>query len=495
MAQLKAPTTPPLARMPSGIPGLDTILHGGFLEGGIFIVQGPPGTGKTIFGNQICFNHVARGGRALYVTLLAESHARMLLHIGQLGFFDESKIPDHLFYISAFGALEEDGLDGLLTLLRREVAQREATVLVLDGLVAAGETAQSDREFKKFINALQTQAALADCTMFLLTSAQADNSIPPEQTMVDGLIELSSRLYGWRAERDLQLLKARGGGHLRGRHAFRITDAGIIVYPRIEALLAEPSRRDNVDGPGVATGIARLDEMTGGGLPRHSTTMLVGPSGGGKTSIGLHFLAGSGAEEPGLLFGLYETPAGVLSKARALGLPLEELVKAGHVELLWHPTTEGVLDEICLHLLEAVRRRRVRRLVLDGLGGLMKLAPHAERVGHIVSALVNEFRALGVTGLFTQETTELVGPTTSLPLSGLSLHGVSSLTENVIVLRFVELRSQLHRIISVLKVRDHAISSGVRIFSIGSDGVEIDPDSASAEEILRQVAQDRNSEI
>lgn len=182
-------------------------------------------------------------------------------------------------------------------------------------------------------------------------------------------------------------------------------------------------------------------------------------------------LGGSGAEEPGLLFGLYETPAGVLSKARALGLPLEELVKAGHVELLWHPTTEGVLDEICLHLLEAVRRRRVRRLVLDGLGGLMKLAPHAERVGHIVSALVNEFRALGVTGLFTQETTELVGPTTSLPLSGLSLHGVSSLTENVIVLRFVELRSQLHRIISVLKVRDHAISSGVRIFSIGSDGV------------------------
>lgn len=494
MAQSTAPPSSPLRRISSGIPGLDTILSGGFLEAGLVIVQGAPGSGKTIFGNQICFHHVAGGGRALYVTLLAESHARMLLHIGQLSFFEESVIPERLVYVSAFRALEEDGLDGLLTLLRREVAAQRATVLVLDGLVAADESAPSDREFKKFINALQTQAGLAGCTMFLLTSAEAHPGIAPEHTMVDGLIELNTRLYGWRAERDLQVLKARGGPYLRGRHAFRITDSGIIVYPRAEALLAEPSARDHVNGPSVPTGIARLDEMTGGGLPRHSTTMLTGPSGSGKTTIGLHFLAGAGAEEPGLLFGFYEPPAAVVLKARALGLPLEELVRAGHVELMWHPTTEAILDEICLRLLDAVRRRRVRRLLLDGLGGLIKLSPHVERVGHIVSALVNEFRALGVTGIVTLESADFVGPSTSLPLSGLALHGISTFAENILVLRFVELRAQLHRIVSVLKVRDHAIDSALRIFRITEQGIEIDPDSASADDVLRQAAQYRLSE-
>src|SRR5438477_11079618 len=104
-------TNPPtLERLPSGVPGLDAILRGGFLRGGIFIVQGSPGAGKTILGNQICFHHIATGGgRALYVTLLAENHARMLLHIGQLGFFEEAIIPDRLYYISAFRVLEQEG--------------------------------------------------------------------------------------------------------------------------------------------------------------------------------------------------------------------------------------------------------------------------------------------------------------------------------------------------------------------------------------------------
>ncbi len=132
---------PRLKRIPSGVPGLDTVLRGGFLRGGIFIVQGSPGAGKTILGNQICFHHAAKGGRALYVTLLAENHARMLLHIGQLGFFEEAIIPDRLYYISAFRVLEQEGLPAVLNLLRREVQARGASLLVLDGLSAIEETA------------------------------------------------------------------------------------------------------------------------------------------------------------------------------------------------------------------------------------------------------------------------------------------------------------------------------------------------------------------
>ena len=98
-----------LARVPTGIGGLDTILRGGFLAGGLYIVQGPPGTGKTTLANQVCFNHVASGGRTLYVTLLAEYHARMLQHLGGMSFFDAAKIPDQVSYISAFRTLRQDG--------------------------------------------------------------------------------------------------------------------------------------------------------------------------------------------------------------------------------------------------------------------------------------------------------------------------------------------------------------------------------------------------
>src|SRR6185437_3146821 len=132
-------------RVPSGVPGLDAILRGGFLKAGIFIIQGSPGAGKTILANQICVHHAASGGRALEVTLLAESHSRMLLHIGQLRFFDANLIPSRMFLISAFRVLEEDGLRGLLDLLRREVQFQRASILVLDGLASAEESAGSPR--------------------------------------------------------------------------------------------------------------------------------------------------------------------------------------------------------------------------------------------------------------------------------------------------------------------------------------------------------------
>src|SRR3954468_10426948 len=116
-------------RVPSGVPGLDAILQGGFLKAGIFIIQGSPGTGKTILANQICYHHAASGGRALYVTLLSETHARMLLHLGTMRFFDASRLSEQVSYISGFGVLESEGLAGLVTLVRREIVAQQATVM------------------------------------------------------------------------------------------------------------------------------------------------------------------------------------------------------------------------------------------------------------------------------------------------------------------------------------------------------------------------------
>jgi circadian clock protein KaiC len=475
-------------RVPSGVAGLDLILNGGFLKAGIFIVQGSPGAGKTILANQICFHHAASGSRALYVTLLAESHSRMLLHLGQLGFFDSALIPSRIYFVSAFRELEESGIRGLLDLLRREIQAHEADVLVLDGLVSVEETAASARDYKKFVHELQAQATLTDCTMFLLTSTK---STAVEHTMVDGVLQLGSRLYGRRAERHLEVHKMRGTGYIRGEHSFQITDEGLVMYPRTEALLRLPSSRQPESAPAITTGLPLLDRMTGGGFPSHCTALLTGPPGIGKTTLGLQFLSQSDEGCPGLHFGFYERPQAIYGKADALGLPLKQLTDEGAVEILWQPTTEGIIDEACHNLLEAVRRRGVRRLFIDGLEGFERLTTDRERLPHIFAAFSNELSAMGVTTLYTSEA-ELLGAA-GLPLSNLPLQGVSCIAEILLATRYVEVRARIHRVIAVLKVRDSLIDPTLHRFTITGKGIVIEEDAAGAENVLAEAAQHNQS--
>jgi circadian clock protein KaiC len=463
-ATIAAP--PPLERLPTGIPGLDTVLGGGFFRSGVYILLGLPGTGKTIFANQLCYRHVAAGGRAVYMTLLAESHARMLQHIRPLGFFDESVIPDRLSYISAFNDLETEGLKGLMNVLRREMRARQVSVLVLDGLVAAAEAAQSDRELKKFIHELQSSAVFHGCTVFLLTSGSTQR-MHAEHTMVDGLVELEERLFDARSERSIQVRKFRGAGSLRGRHAFRISDAGIDVFPRIESLFAEPPGQSSATRA-LSTGVRTLDALLHlGGLPDASATVLIGSSGTGKTTLGLHFLASSTVEQPGLLFGFFESPARMRAKARAFGLPIDALEASGAVKLMWHAQGEHLIDELGHRLLAEVAARGVRRLVIDGLSGFFESTIYAERVGRFFSCLVNELRRRGVTVLMTVETVDVVSTTVSTP------YGVSGFVDNLLFLRFVEVAGRVKRLLTITKMRDSDFHPGQHIVEISAAGMQI----------------------
>ncbi len=464
-----------LERMPSGVAGIDTILGGGFMKGGLYIIQGTPGTGKTTLGNQICFNHVADGSVALYVTLLAEYHARMMQHLSAMAFFDVSRIPDQISYISGFNVLRQEGLPGLLAMVRREIIARNVSILVLDGFATAQRTAPGDQALNEFVHELQGAAIATDCTMFLLNSAKGGENFAPEHTMVDGILELSDELFGWSAERALQVVKFRGGGFLRGKHAFDITGDGLVVYPRIEALLAKPSLPDHSGNEKVPSGVDLLD----GGLPAASTTMVMGPSGVGKTTLGLHFLSRCSAGEPGLLFGFYETPPRIMAKAREVCRPLEPLLDSGAVEVLWLPPTDGLLDAYGGQLLDAVRRRGVRRLFIDGLGALQNAANEPGRMGHYLTTLMNELRVLGVTTVYTLEVPDIMGPHIRTPLGNLS-----SLAENLVLLRYIELRSRLYRLISILKVRDGSFNPLLHEFALTGHGLAIEPSNDSAEAIM-----------
>lgn len=272
---------PRLDRVSTGIPGLDAVTGGGFLQSGVYILQGSPGAGKTVLANQIVHRHAAAGGHVVYVTMLAESHGRLLQHMESFDFFDATSLPDKVYYVSAFDALRRDGLKGVVELLRSEMRSRKAGIVVLDGLVMAASAAQSEEELKLFVSEIQAHSTLTGSTTLLLTSENADRPVSAEQTMVDGILLLRERAFGPRRERNIEVVKFRGSSTLRGNHAFQIGPHGITVYPRLEAMLRGEAD-DAVLPVGVSTGVASLDAMFDiGGYAKGSVTAITGPSGAG----------------------------------------------------------------------------------------------------------------------------------------------------------------------------------------------------------------------
>ena len=461
-------------------------MSGGLFQGGVYLVEGPPGAGKTILGNQICFHRANRGESTIYITLLAESHTRMIAHLRGMAFFQPELLASAIYYISAFKVLEDAGLDGLLRSVHDAVHARSAAFVVLDGLASAEEFAASPRAFKKFIHEVQTISGMTGCTVLLLSSIGRTGGFRPEHTMVDGLIELFDTEVGVQSLRHIVVRKLRGVRQLRGRHALEISSAGIKIRPRIEALLAGPDEDDPAPRPQAQAsfGVIGLDAMLRGGLPGGSSTIVLGPSGSGKTMLSLQFLsAGARGDEIGLYLGFYERPASLVAKSARLGLDLEAARERGVLHLLWEPPIESGLDAVVERVLRTVIERRVARLCFDGLHGFRHHAEYPERTRAVFSALADELRRRGVTTLFTLEAGDLVGSPIAVPIDG-----VSALADNIILLRHVELRSQLYRLISILKVRDRAYDGAIREFQITDRGIVVADTFDTAEQILTGTA-------
>jgi len=468
---------PGIVRLSSGVRGLDDVLGGGFLRGGLYIVQGPPGSGKTILANQIAHN-ANQTGRSIFISVLGESHARMLLHLSPMRFFDLARIPNQVAYIGAYQALEDDGVKGLLALVRREVQARDAALMVLDGLSAVEAQAESVFAMKRFAHELQTLASMLNCTMLLLTSASGVDGAP-ERTMVDGIVELQQRVFGVRRERRLVVHKLRGSAFLEREHPYRISTEGLVVFPRIEAMLAWPTSVSSAPKNRISSGISSLDRMFEAGIPASGMLSVAGPPGSGKTILGLQFLSKSSSVEPGLLIGCYEPPERLRLKAASIGFDLTGAETRGDVEILWQPLGEYILDDIAWRMLDAVRRRGVKRLLIDGLSGFQQATSEPERFVRFWSTLSNELRALGVTTIYTMEMQEIVGPNLNVPV-----HGISSLTEAMIMLRYLELGSRLHRIVSLMKVREGSFDATIRRFTISDVGLTIGEPFEGVEAVL-----------
>jgi circadian clock protein KaiC len=295
---------------------------------------------------------------------------------------------------------------------------------------------------------------------------------------------LQQRTFGVRTLRELYVRKFRGGPHLLGRHGFEITRDGLVIYPRLEAMPREeavnaPERKER-----QAFGVAGLDTALRGGLPAGSTTILFGPPGGGKTLLGMSFLAhGAQRGERGHYFAFYDAPQRVLAQTAGVGLDREPLVARGDLELSVRPPTENMLDKLGFQLMSIIRSGRVRRLFLDGYEALRRAALRRARLAHFLAALVNECRTHGVTLVYTSETVSAYGPEVRFPLQGMSMAA-----ENILFVRSAELHGSLRRFICVMKLRNSDYDPTLRELRISDRGLEVGEALEDAQQLLTGLA-------
>ncbi|MBV7542535.1 ATPase domain-containing protein [Acidovorax sp. sic0104] len=438
-----------MKRLPTLVEGLDEILNGGLFEGGVYIFEGPPGVGKTTLANQIAYTLARREIRTLYVTMLAESHARMLQHMEQQIFFDQQEVSATVFYVSGYRELEQGGLKSVVELLRAELMRHRASLLVIDGLVVNSLETMTNDSVRQFVHELQSLVSAMSCTCLVLTSGNG-NALSAEQTMVDGIFSFEDHGFHWRAERRMQVRKFRGSQVIRGQHTFCISTQGLQFFPRLESL---PLTHGNVKLGAIplATGLGPLDGVLhGGGLLAGSASAVIGHTGSGKTTLALAFAACSTLESPGLVLSCTELGSDLRRMGSELGLHIETAVSSGALAIKNLGHEDESMDEMGHKLLRLVDELKIRRLVVDGVAGLADTLAFPERGYRFLGRLLVELRRRGVTSLFTVDP-DALAIAAGTPLAD----GVTGWFDNVFVFEPVATRDRQidERILTITKVR------------------------------------------
>ncbi|MFT3917060.1 MAG: ATPase domain-containing protein [Anaeromyxobacteraceae bacterium] len=469
-----------LERLTTGVPGLDTVLLGGLYRGSGTLVAGASGSGKTVLGAQIAFAHAAGGGRAGVLTLLTESHERLVSYLSTLSFFDPGAVSDNVYVVSGAARLASDRAQGVLDLARTLIRERRLTMLVVDG-VGALEEAATTVELRRIAQALLAFLPATGCTGLLLVGTP---SVLEVLGACDVHLHLDASPFGPRLVRGIEVSKLRGGAFLEGRHTLVIDGDGVKVFPRLEAVATRTAGAPPRETHRARTGVTVLDAMLGGGLVAGSSTALLGAPGTGKTLLGMTFLAaGAKAGEPGLYAGFYESTERLVAKCEAVGLPIARRVREGRLHLDWAPPMERLLDETAQRLLETVDRGGVRRVVVDGIDALRLCAEQPGRIPAFLAALTLELRRRDVTTVLTEET-DLFAPQLTAPLAEQVL---SAVVENIVVLRYVELHARLHRLLAVVKTHEGQHDASLRELTIGPEGLAVKSAFRGAEHLLTGV--------
>jgi circadian clock protein KaiC len=467
----------------TGIASLDRLLGGGIPQRQTLIVTGDPGTGKTVLCSQIAFAHAARGSSVVLATLASEAQDKLMAELEGFSFFDADRVGNELFVVSAYPWVQK-GPKEARDLLLKTVKERKAKLLFVDGVRSLRDLWQDEAKLRGFLYELNVGLAQLDAVALFTTEYPLRKLMEfPEATTVDGIVSLSALHFGGRVVRRVQVAKLRGRPHLTGEHLMHIKSEGITIVPRLEEV-TDADQDFQPSAERCAFGLPELDEVINGGLPAMSTTLLAGTTGVGKTLLSAKFIAtGAARGEPGLLVSYSEPVARLVARARAVAIDIEPLMRTGSMHVRYRASTNLEGDDLIAEILQQTRQLGIKRLVVDGIGEVEESILEKERVRGVLTSLIVQLRDLGVTTLFIKEVPKLAGPDVDFSDTPISITA-----ENMLFFRQVELRGRLHRVLSVLKMRESGYDPHVREFEIGSEGLRVLGPLDSAEGLLTGVA-------
>jgi circadian clock protein KaiC len=468
-------TPPVLERLTTGSAAFDRILGGGLPVRSVNVIAGEPGAGKTLFALQMLFALARQGRKGLYFTTLSEPSLKLVQYMQQFSFFDESLIEGGIVFADLGSVIRRKGAEATLSEITGRVEREEPAVVVIDSFKAVRDILGDAAALRTFVYDLAVHTAGWGAASLLVGEyTQAEVASDAEFAIADGIIRFTNSRHELTAVREVEVLKLRGADYVTGGHFYEIGKDGLGFFPRVrspDSIAAEPA---GTAGPPVSTperastGVAGLDAMLGGGLPRASTTVVQGGTGTGKTLLGLQFLLeGARQGEPGIHFTLEETPDQLRGIAHGLGWDLPAFEESGLLRLSYVSPVELSTDRFLDRARQEVEELGARRAVLDSLTSMALGVSSDRRFKELVYSLAKHFRALGVTLNMNMEVADLLG---SAQLSG---HGVSFAADNVIQLKYVEIEGRLERGLSVLKARGVRHATDVRRLGVEKGGVEV----------------------
>lgn len=456
-------------RISSGLPALDVILDGGFVRRRINLIEGTPGTGKTTIGLQFLLKGRQQKEKTLYVTLsetaeelraVADAHNWSLegIEIFELSPPDDAARTQTVFHSS------EVELGETTSLMFQKIEALNPARLVIDSLSEMRLLAQSPLRYRRQILALKQYLSKRQVTVLLLDDMTSETHDLQVHSIAHGVITLEQVALEFGAERRrLRVRKMRGVKFAGGYHDYIIRTGGLEVFPRL--IVAPPAERH---GKEVVRSIStQLDAMLGGGLQRGTSTLLIGPTGCGKSSIALTYLiAAVRRGEHAALFAFDETTGSIYARSAGIGMAVEPLVDAGKLTITQINPADMSPGEFTQLVCETVEKRGARVVVIDSLNGLLNAMPEERHLILQVHELLTFLSQRAVLTLLIIAQHGMLGVMQN-PLD------LSYLSDNVLLLRYFEAQGKLRKAISVMKKRVGSHEDSIRELRISNDGIEV----------------------
>jgi circadian clock protein KaiC len=456
-------------RISTGNPEADEILYGGFPKNSINLIMGLPGTGKTVFAQNLVFHNAGPDRPILYLTTLSEPVAKVVRYLERFDFYDESKLATEVHYDDVGARLAAEGIAAILPVIEEAIRTLGPKIIVIDSFKALHDLAPSVLALRKMLFDLTGTLTAYDTTVFLLGEYTNEHAQQlPEFAVADGIVQFMRNPTTTRDERFLRVLKLRGSAYLEGSHAFRIVSGGLEVFPR----LVTPHLPENykIVEERISSGVPGMDKLLGGGLWQGSTTLVAGPTGGGKTTIGLQFvLEGVKRGEPSLYANFQENPTQIARVLRNLGADAADAEKKGLLKLYYSSPVELQIDSVIVTLFKRIRAEKIKRVVIDAIGDLRMAASDPQRLHDYLYALIQHFTVMGVTTFLNFE---IAGVGRDVHTSEASDERVSYLSDNILLLS-TEVKEKVKRTVSVIKARGGAHDLNVHEMEITGDGVRV----------------------